>query len=551
MNKQEFMDILRTRLSNVNPLWRDEILADLDTHFQEAMAAGISEEDITAHLGDPMDLAQQFYEEAALSNQILTDTPVHTAKSGILGRRSAEKGARIIRDVADSASSDETSASKETEASQASEEEQKNQASDFGFEESAAEEFTDPFSGEDEFKHRSHRSSRPRGQFSASFSMNLGKEISRTIQEAIDSVNLSKTMQDVYDSISSVFQNLDGSSHDRTFTFGRGKKAKHSSQDMVFRTAEHIDTIYIQVQNADIMLDTSSDPETAVRYDDSLSDLMIQCEDGTLSIEQSPERAYQRGHSAAIRISLPADLCPHFEIDSKLGDIELKFPMAAGANLKSRTGNIQFLIPQCTGDLHLSSLEEILVRTEDVDGDVSLHSTNGDISAFIDTITQNLDVKDVSGDIALHLGAIAGSSKINSASGDIEIKAGQCGGDVVFYAVNGDIDVQIDSIAGSGSFRLTNGSLQAEINECVDLLAKAISGDLELTLSNPLGDLNLSATNGDIGLHLPSPLPFTLDLESRYGDVSTNLDALPQEGPQQLKASSLSGDVRVEFWEIS
>ncbi|MFR8085476.1 MAG: DUF1700 domain-containing protein, partial [Faecalimonas sp.] len=109
MNKQEFMDILRTRLSNVNPIWRDEVLADLEEHFQEAQTAGISDEEIISHLGDPMELAQQFYEEAALSNQILTDTTAHTAKSGILGRRSAEKGARIIRNAEEEADAATTS----------------------------------------------------------------------------------------------------------------------------------------------------------------------------------------------------------------------------------------------------------------------------------------------------------------------------------------------------------------------------------------------------------------------------------------------------------
>ncbi len=538
MNKQEFMDILRTRLSNVNPIWRDEVLADLEEHFQEAQTAGISDEEIISHLGDPMELAQQFYEEAALSNQILTDTTAHTAKSGILGRRSAEKGARIIRNAEEEADAATTS-----EASQVADEPTS----------SAKEESSDAFSSdaassdEEAPKHRSQRTSRPHGQFT--FTMDLGKEISRTIQDAIDSVNLSKTMQDVYDSISSVFQSMDGSSRNRTFTFGLGKKPKRSSQDLIFTIAEPIEKIYAQVQGADIMLDACSDLETTIRYDDSLSDLQIQCENGTLSIEQSPEHAYQRGHSAAIRISLPAEFCPSFEMDSKLGDIEIKYPHADQVNIKSRTGNIQFLVSQCNGSLSLSSLEEILVRTQYVQGDVYLHSVNGDISASLEDIAGNLEIKDVSGDITLRLGSANGSVKVNCASGDIELKANQCNDDVVLYTVNGDMELHIDSILGNTSFRLTNGDLQADINQCENLLAKAISGDLELNLTDPLGDLELSTTNGDIQLTLPSPARFALDVNSRSGDVESNLDDFENftAGPQLLKISSISGDIRMDF----
>ena len=65
MNKQEFMNILQARLAHVNPAWRDEVLSDLDEHFVQAAANGCSEEEAAAHLGDPVELAQQFYEEAA------------------------------------------------------------------------------------------------------------------------------------------------------------------------------------------------------------------------------------------------------------------------------------------------------------------------------------------------------------------------------------------------------------------------------------------------------------------------------------------------------
>ena len=90
MNKQEFMNILQARLTHVNPVWRDEVLSDLDEHFTQAAANGCSEEEAAAHLGDPVELAQQFYEEAALAGQLQAEASAISGTDAIIQRR-AEK----------------------------------------------------------------------------------------------------------------------------------------------------------------------------------------------------------------------------------------------------------------------------------------------------------------------------------------------------------------------------------------------------------------------------------------------------------------------------
>src|SRR5262249_51809468 len=64
MTKAEFLDTLRRRLSGLPAEEIDDLVGDYDTHFAEGMAAGRSEAEIAAALGDPMRLARELRAEA-------------------------------------------------------------------------------------------------------------------------------------------------------------------------------------------------------------------------------------------------------------------------------------------------------------------------------------------------------------------------------------------------------------------------------------------------------------------------------------------------------
>ena len=64
MTRLEFLDTLRRRLAGLPPAEIDDLVADYATHFADGMAAGRSEADIAAALGDPMRLARELRAEA-------------------------------------------------------------------------------------------------------------------------------------------------------------------------------------------------------------------------------------------------------------------------------------------------------------------------------------------------------------------------------------------------------------------------------------------------------------------------------------------------------
>jgi uncharacterized membrane protein len=64
MNRSAFLDALRRGLAGLPPTEIDDIVSDYANHFAEGLAAGRSEEDIAAALGDPARLARELRAEA-------------------------------------------------------------------------------------------------------------------------------------------------------------------------------------------------------------------------------------------------------------------------------------------------------------------------------------------------------------------------------------------------------------------------------------------------------------------------------------------------------
>ena len=66
MTKDAFLASLRAHLTGVSPATADDIVSDYASHFDEGMAAGRSEAEIAAALGDPARLARELRAQAGL-----------------------------------------------------------------------------------------------------------------------------------------------------------------------------------------------------------------------------------------------------------------------------------------------------------------------------------------------------------------------------------------------------------------------------------------------------------------------------------------------------
>src|SRR5476651_426927 len=77
MTRAEFLDTLRRRLSGLPPSEIDELVSDYAAHFADGIAAGRSEAEIAAALGDPMRLARELRAEAGLRRWETARTPAN------------------------------------------------------------------------------------------------------------------------------------------------------------------------------------------------------------------------------------------------------------------------------------------------------------------------------------------------------------------------------------------------------------------------------------------------------------------------------------------
>jgi uncharacterized membrane protein len=75
MTRGEFLDTLRRRLAGLPPSEIDELMADYAQHFADGMAAGRSEAEIAAALGDPQRLARELRAEAGFRRWESEPTP--------------------------------------------------------------------------------------------------------------------------------------------------------------------------------------------------------------------------------------------------------------------------------------------------------------------------------------------------------------------------------------------------------------------------------------------------------------------------------------------
>ena len=296
MNKQEFMNILQSRLANVNPSWRDEVLSDLEEHFMNALAVGTSEEEVIRHLGDPMELAQQFYEEAALAGQIMStfsDGPSHNLTAS-MNRRANDRTRRpesTLRKTIINVDHDDTS-----ETPPPTEESETPNVSTYTTQES----FEDPFedtttsSAEDFFS-------------------GWGRDFSKGFSKAFDGKSFSKSMRSIFDTLASSLESLN---------FNFSTPASHETETLTFLPEDNIKRLRINVASPNITITESEDDNTYVQFDKAIQGLTVQCSSGTLQIDQLNTIQTSRNHDASIEIRLP-DMQPTLEVSSTLGDIEI------------------------------------------------------------------------------------------------------------------------------------------------------------------------------------------------------------------------------------
>jgi DUF4097 and DUF4098 domain-containing protein YvlB len=172
-------------------------------------------------------------------------------------------------------------------------------------------------------------------------------------------------------------------------------------------------------------------------------------------------------------------------------------------------------------------------------GDVKLTTGSGDIDLGQ---TGNLEVSSASGDV--EVAHVAGHTQINTASGDVQLRHVQ--GDTRVNTASGD------TVVDQAQARLEVNSASGDVL-VRDLASSATvstaSGDQRLA-SVGEGEVTMKSTSGDLYVGVRRGTKVWMDVQTRSGDASSDLDVTdepPGEGAPalELRANTMSGDVRI------
>ena len=478
MNKQEFMNILQARLAHVNPVWRDEVLSDLDEHFTQAAANGCSEEEAAAHLGDPVELAQQFYEEAALAGQLQAEASAVSGTDAIIQRR-AEKS--TPRKMPVPTLSEPNPEEPTEEAAEEPTETEKPEASSF--------------------------------DSTKSFDLN---SISRTIERVLSNV-------------SSKLGSMDFSIHPDPYV------SDEEMEQMDF-AGETLDKVYVNILNANVSVRRQEGSGITVRYSAAIPNLEVTCADGVLMLSQK-KRQLHSTRSYFVEIFLPTHLSPSFDMATTVGDLTLTGVDTSELLLHTTAGNITFSKASCYGNAKIDSVSgDLEIQAEQICGDLKLKSVSGDITADVGKIYGPASLTTNAGDIDLRSNECFAPISAYTTCGDLTVNVSSCQ-DTSLRATSGDVHADFGIQNGSFESSSISGSLDLSWEKITgNIQVKTTSSNISLTLPNA-EDFQIQASSSFGNVSSPLPLQKSNNVY-HYGNGPQTLQAATLSGDIHIQTLS-------------
>lgn len=253
----------------------------------------------------------------------------------------------------------------------------------------------------------------------------------------------------------------------------------------VFATPEPI-TLRADVTAGRIEVTASDRDDTSVEVRpvkqsdaDYVSEVLVEFDDGTLTIKTPDTRGLRRVPSIEVVVGLPsgsrlsassasADITASgtlqdVEAKSASGDVSIE--RAADVRIKTASGDVDCdvidgsaTITSASGTVNLSVVHGALQLTT-TSGDAVIHEAGHDVSA-----------KSASGDLDIRL-IRQGKLAANSASGDVHV--------AVAHGV--PVWLEVSSLSGKVRSQLERGQEPGEGEDTVEINARTISGDITIT----------------------------------------------------------------------
>jgi DUF4097 and DUF4098 domain-containing protein YvlB len=179
------------------------------------------------------------------------------------------------------------------------------------------------------------------------------------------------------------------------------------------------------------------------------------------------------------------------------------------------------------GDVDVSAIESsVTLHMNDDDGGVTLHSIHGDTS--VQGHSGDIDVSDVTGGLTLQ-GDFFGTTNLEHINGPVRFTTTR----TQFSAARLDDVFNVDKDSLNASELLGPVVLKTENkNITLDRIQGSAdvsdrNGSIELTHAPPLNAISIQNQHGSVDLGLPGGVGFTLNAQTRNGDMENDFDLSP------------------------
>ena len=173
-----------------------------------------------------------------------------------------------------------------------------------------------------------------------------------------------------------------------------------------------------------------------------------------------------------------------------------------------------------------------------------LNAASGDI-VWHAPFVQEMNAHTASGDIALDLTGETRADKIHAgtASGDISLSGSAEEAEI--SSISGDAEAE----GIFGTLKVKSVSGDAEFSGCVDtLVLHSVSGDSKAEIENAsVRRIEAKSTSGDVEIILPEEIGSVhAECSTKSGDVINEIPDGGSEAGLQIRAATISGDVRID-----
>jgi DUF4097 and DUF4098 domain-containing protein YvlB len=227
-------------------------------------------------------------------------------------------------------------------------------------------------------------------------------------------------------------------------------------------------------------------------------------------------------------VSIPA-------VDGGVADIDVTLPDSAETTVTANHGDVSVsgmhapvTVTANHGDIEFNAVTgAVAAHANHRDATVSAHNITGDVS--VQGHAEDVNVTDVSGQTSLE-GEFLGDIHLEHLHGPVSFRTNRT--QLSLARLNGQLDISPKSELSAsdivGPTRLQTRSRNITFERIAgDIDVSNSDGSVDLVATAPLGNVSVDDRNGEVNLTLPDHAAFTIDAETRGGEINTDLDLKP------------------------